>query len=265
MNNVAVSCYWRSVYNLYTCVNLLSHCLPVCMPVGLIKFFGHMAVTSEDLPSLVQQYPQFLSLVYQFLPNPHDSTMWSIAVDTFGLLGSKVNTRKALLEQPTDTEQSMKALGNFVSNASTEIRVRSLSAVVQILSCPEPSDEESVNRVWYSLLGAKIFTTLMLIIKQPFPELRHNGFKVLLAMAASEWGQREMNSNGGFLEYLLDRGTEPDKEGKELKFEIVHTMATSLCAESVWGNVDLLKLKKYDREGPFYFPTDTTVATEGSV
>lgn len=105
----------------------------------------------------------------------------------------------------------------------------------------------------------------MSIARQPFADLRHAALKVILSLAPYEWGQREMMAHGGFLEYLLDRHTEADKEGKELKYEIVHVMVESVCAEEVYGNVDFLKLRKFNREGPFYYTSDTTVATEGSV
>ncbi len=234
---------------------------------GLIKFFGHVAMSSTDVLSLVRGYPHFLPIVLQALPTPHDTTLWGIAVDTFALLASKMNTRAVLLEQSVNTEECIKALGSFIINGPTEIRVRSLEAASQILSCPEQVDsEESVSRIWFSLLGPKLFSTLMSLVKQPFPVIRHSALKVFLIMAGHEWGQKIMNSNGGFIEFLLDRSTESEKKGRELKYEIVCVLAASSCAESLWGNVDLLKLKKYEREGAFYAlsRSEVVVATEGS-
>lgn len=238
---------------------------PFFISVGLIKFFGHTAMYSVNVPSLVHQYPRFLPLILQALLTPHDTTLWGISLDTFALLASNIKSRAALLELSASTEQCLKALGNFIINGSTDVRIRTLDAVSQILSCPEQVDyEESVTRKWFTILGPRVFSALISIVKQPFPELRRPVLKVFLAMAGSEWGQKEMRSIGGFLEYLLDRHTETEKEGRELKYEIVQAMATSSYAESVWGNVDLLKLKKYEREGPFYSQSDVTVATEGS-
>ena len=239
------------------------------MYTGLIKFFGHMAVSKQhpDLPPLLSIYPEFLTVVFQALPNPHDHTLWGIAIDTFGVLGSTENSRKLLKEHLSETTQSLRSLGSFLSSGSPEVRTRALRSLAMIVSCPESSSswEESTSLQWFRTLSPKSFTLLMSIAKQPFADLRHAALKVMLSMAHYEWGQREMVAYGGFLEYLLDRQTEPDKEGKELKYGIVHVMVESPCAEEVCGNVDFLKLRKFNREGPFYYTVDSSVATEGSV
>ncbi len=233
------------------------------LSVGLIKFFGHVAMSSVDVSSLARQYPRFLPLVLEALLNPHDTSLWGIAIDTFALLASNIKSRAVLLELSASTEQCLRRLGDFIVNGTVEVRIRTLAAVSQILLCTEQVDcEESVSRKWFSILGPRVFSTLVSVAKQPFTELHRAVLKVFLAMVGSKWGQKEMSSYGGFLEYLLDRRTESEKEGRELKYEIVRVMATSSYAESVWESADLLKLKKYEKEGPFHFQADTAVATE---
>ena len=138
---------------------------------------------------------------------------------------------------------------------------------MMLLSCPEGHGqkwEESTSLQWFNMMHPKLLAVLMSIVKQPFQDLRLAGLHVFLTMSAFEWGQRQFQQHAGFLEYLLDRSTEPDKEGKEIKYEIVHRLvASGSVAEKVFGNVDLLKLRKYEREGPFYSAADTTVALEG--
>lgn len=223
-------------------------------------------MSSVDVSSLVRQYPRFLPLVLEALPSSHDTTLWGIAVDTFALLASNIKSRTVLSELSASTEQCLRAFGSFIINGSVDVRVRTLGAVSQILSCQEEVDcEESTCRKWFSILGPRVFSTLMSIVKQPFSELHRAALKVFLAMAGSEWGQKELHSHGGFLEYLLDRRTESDKEGRELKYAIVQAMINSSCVESVWGSADVLKLKKYETDGPFYIQSDAAVATEGSI
>ena len=86
----------------------------------------------------------------------------------------------------------------------------------------------------------------------------------MLEMCGHEWGQWEMQCCSGFLEYVLDRNTESDKEGKDLKYEIVHRMVASEYGEVVWGNVNMMKMKMYDQEGPYFQRGDTSVAIEGA-
>ena len=218
-----------------------------------------MAVISE-------RYPEFLRLVVQAVPSPSNSTLWGTAVDTFGVVASSPSGRRALLNMEDDTKAALTSLGEMVVNAQPDVRVRCLRALSMLLSCREEGErwEESVSLHWFNTLHRNPFQILMSIVKQPFQDLRIAGLRVLLVMSSFEWGQRLFHSHPGFLEYLLDRTTEPDKEGKELKYEIVHSMvASGSVAEGVFGSVDLLKLKRYEREGPFYSAVDTSVALEG--
>ena len=218
-----------------------------------------MAVISE-------RYPEFLRLIVQAVPSPSNTTLWGTAVDTFGVVASSESGRKALLNIEADTKAALKFVGELIVSGQPDLRVRCLRALSMILSCDEGVEnwEESLSLKWFNSLHKTPFQVLKSIVKQPFQDLRVAGLRVLLVMSSFEWGQRLFHSQPGFLEYLLDRTTEPDKEGKELKYDIVHKMvASGPVAEAVFGNVDLLKLKRYEREGPFFSTTDTSVALEG--
>lgn len=52
------------------------------------------------------------------------------------------------------------------------------------------------------------------------------------------------------MECLLNRNTETNAEGKQLKFDVVCRLIE--CGASLIPPEDLLKLKLYRREGPFY-------------
>lgn len=234
---------------------------------GLLKFFGHVCLTEDaDMEVICERFPEFLRLVLHSVPSPSNTSVWGTAVDTFGVLGSTDSGRRALLSVEAETKSALNSLGEFIVNGHPDVRTRSLRALSMLLSCTEGCDnwEESVSLQWFNTIHINPFPILMSIVKQPFQDLRVAGLHVLLTMASFEWGQRIFSSHAGFLEYLLDRKTEPDKEGRELKYEIVHCIVTTgETAEKVFGNVDLLKLRKYNREGPFFSAADTTVAMEG--
>ena len=242
-------------------------CVCLCV-IGLLKFFGTVSLSkTADSASICERYPEFLRLILEAVPSPNNTTLWGTAVDTFAVLGSSESGRRALLNMEAEIRMSLKCLGEFIANGHSDIRTRTLRAVSMLLSCPEGCDqkwEESTSLQWFNILHPKLLPVLMSLVKQPFQDLRLAGLRVLLTMSSFEWGQRQFQQHAGFLEYLLDRSTEPDKEGRELKSEIVHSLVTSgTIAETVFGNIDLLKLRKYDREGPFYSVADTTVAMEG--
>ena len=56
----------------------------------------------------------------------------------------------------------------------------------------------------------------------------------------------------GFLEYMLDRRTEHDKEGKELKYKILKTISKSITAKENIGMDYYERICNYVEEGPFY-------------
>ena len=211
------------------------------------------------------QYPQFLELTLKAALEPQDETLWGVAIDTIGLLSSSLSGRTLLLSKQQDTNKVLKKLGQLLDNAPSVTRCRALRCVSMLVSCEEDCNyEQSLSRQWLLEIHPRAFSLLLSVARQPFTDLRLAGLAVLVGMSRWEWGQREMQSSPGFLEYLLDRKTEPDREGKEMKFEIVHHIASSECCETIWASMDLLKIKKYDREGPFFFIGDTTVAIEGA-
>lgn len=211
------------------------------------------------------QYPQFLELTLEAALTPQEETLWGVAVDTFGLLSSSLSGRTLLLTKHQSTSKVLERLGELINGAPTPVRCRALRCVKMMVSCMEEcSWEHSMSRQLLMEIHPRALQLLLSVGRQPFADLRLAGLAVILGMAAWEWGQREMQVCPGFLEYLLDRKSEPDKEGKELKYAIVHRIVSTECGEVVWGNVHMMKMKIYDREGPFHYVGDTTVAIEGT-
>lgn len=233
----------------------------------MLKFFGTVCVCAGgEAARLAEQYPHFLQLTLEAALAPQDETLWGVAVDTFALLSSSQAGRSLLLSQDQATKRVLRQLGEFIAGSSpSAVKCRALQAVSSMVSCVEDCTwQQSISHQWFSLVHPDLFKVLISIARQPFADLCLAVLGVLVEMAAWEWGQREMQRFPGILEYLLDRNSEPDKEGKERKFEIVHKLVGSDCGDAVWSNVDMMKLRKYDREGPFYYTGDTTVALEGA-
>ena len=251
----------------YSCAYVFVKLYLISIFIGLLKFFGHTSLQkSTDLPAVCSQYPEFLQLVFQTVHTPHEITLWGVAMDTLGVLGSSLSGRKVLLCSETEMTSALQFIGECVVSAASDVRIRALRAVAMLLSCEQEVREwdSSTSRKWFNTLHTNMLPTMMSIAKQPFTDLRLAGLGVLLAIAPFEWGQREFHSHPGFLEYLIDRKTENTKEGKEMKYNIVHSIAVSDYAEKVFDSPELLKLKQYDREGPFFYTADTTIAFDGS-
>jgi 26S proteasome non-ATPase regulatory subunit 5 len=110
-----------------------------------------------------------------------------------------------------------------------------------------------------------ILPILIQIAKQPFVDLRLAAYRCLLELTRSSWSLHAMNNEPGFIEFLLNRSTEKDKEGKEAKFAIIHSICqNSEEAKLAIGNVNYLKLRRYINEGVFYVEREANVAFDGS-
>lgn len=235
--------------------------------LGIIKFFAHYCQLSNiDLTSVCTLYPDFLQTVLIAITQPEDEIVWGVALDTFALFGSTVKGREALDLYNEETIVAIKALGQFVMQSKSELRVHSLKALSLIMSCDEGSHDDvsrSLSCQWYLLAVPNFVAVVMVIAKQPFPDLRCASLNFLLTISRWRWGQKEIGACPGFMEYLLDRSTERDKISKELKYSIIRTLAASPHCCDVLGNPIYIKLQQYMREGPFFVVTEpASVATE---
>ena len=98
----------------------------------------------------------------------------------------------------------------------------------------------------------------MSVADQPFPELR-----VAILLGVPTLGSDNNEPSSGFREYLLDRSTEKNKEGKEGKYAIIQILADSPTVRDVFGDPYYVQLKTYCSEGPFYVRAQAQVAMEG--
>ena len=120
----------------------------------------------------------------------------------------------------------------------------------------------SLTEQWFSHLFPKPVSVLKSIASQPFTDLRVVAFGVLGTLANLPWGQRLLNSEAGFTEYLLDRSTEKAKEGKDSKYDIVKILAESPTSGDIFGAPYLMRLRHYVNEGPYYVRVEAAVAFE---
>ncbi|KAK3730010.1 hypothetical protein QZH41_000964 [Actinostola sp. cb2023] len=116
----------------------------------------------------------------------------------------------------------------------------------------------------YNGMASTPLESLATVAKQPFEEFRCGALKLMISLAKYEWAQQDMVVCPGYLEYLLDRRTEPEKSGKELKYELIVELIHSTSSRQVFDVPYLLKLREYEREGPFFAKAQAAVAFEGA-
>ncbi|XP_075948014.1 26S proteasome non-ATPase regulatory subunit 5-like [Anarhichas minor] len=148
---------------------------------------------------------------------------------------------------------------------ATELRVRSLDAISQLLTLqPEEQTEDllALTESWFRLLSNQPMDMIRNISTQPFPELHCGALQIFTAIATQLWGQKLMISTPSFMEFVLDRSMGLTKDAKDAKFELVGSLVGSSTAADVLGSQYYIRLKTYLREGPYYVTAVATVATE---
>ncbi|XP_047424913.1 26S proteasome non-ATPase regulatory subunit 5 [Mugil cephalus] len=232
---------------------------------GLVKFFGNLAIM--DSPQQVcETYPVFQNKVFEMALDP-DPAMIGVALDTLGLLGSTVEGKQVLQKTGEKFKSVLSRMSQLASSGATELRVRSLDAISQILTLqPEQQTEDllALTESWFHVLSNQPMDMIQHISTQPFPELHCGALRIFTAIAAQPWGQKLMIRTPGFVEFLLDRTTGQTKEAKDAKFELVGALVSSSTAAEILGSQHYIRLKTYLKEGPYYVSAVAAVGTEGA-
>ncbi|XP_071386710.1 26S proteasome non-ATPase regulatory subunit 5 isoform X2 [Centroberyx affinis] len=232
---------------------------------GLVKFFGNLAIM--DSPQQVcETYPAFQNKVFEMALDP-DPAMIGVALDTLGLLGSTVEGKQVLQKTGEKFKAVLLRMNQLANSGATELRVRSLEAISQLLTLqPEQQTEDllALTESWLHLLSNHPMDMICNISTQPFPELHCGALRIFTAIATQPWGQKLMISTPGFMEFIVDRSTGKTKEAKDAKFELVGALVSSSTAVDILGSQHYLRLKTYLREGPYYVSAVAAVSTEGA-
>ncbi|KAM6941140.1 26S proteasome non-ATPase regulatory subunit 5 [Lycodopsis pacificus] len=230
---------------------------------GLVKFFGNLAIM--DSPQQVcETYPAFQNKVFELALDP-DAAMIGVALDTLGLLGTTVEGKQVLQKAGERFKTVLTRMSQLASAGATELRVRSLDAISQLLTLqPEEQTEDllALTESWFHLLSNQPMEMIRNISTQPFPELHCGALQIFTAIATQLWGQKLMISTPSFMEFVLDRSMGLTKDAKDAKFELVGSLVGSSTAADVLGSQYYIRLKTYLREGPYYVTAVATVATE---
>ncbi|XP_074655352.1 26S proteasome non-ATPase regulatory subunit 5-like [Tubulanus polymorphus] len=230
---------------------------------GLIKFFGNMARLHPK--EMFDQYDLFLKTVFSVLDSS-DVSLSIVAIETVGFVGRTVEGKKALEDHGVNTSVAVRRLGALMRNSPQEIRGRCITSIANLIHLEFEEQTPhllSLTESWFNQIQ-KPMEFVVSMTTQPFEDLRAPLLTLIRSLASLPWGQRRINEHPGFNEYLLNRSTEFDKRGKEMKYAIVRTLVDSPTAQEIFGNPFYLRLREYANEGAFYVRAETQVALEST-
>ncbi|XP_056409161.1 LOW QUALITY PROTEIN: 26S proteasome non-ATPase regulatory subunit 5 [Hyla sarda] len=232
---------------------------------GLVKFFGNLALVDSP-QQICEHYPAFLKKVFD-MATGQEPTMIGVAVDTLGVLASNIEGKQILQKAGSRFIEVFRRIGHHARSSPTELRVRCLDAIASIMFLlPDDHTDDllAMAESWFRSLSTQPIETFRSMAAQPFPELHCGSLKVFTAIANQPWAQRMMIDSPGFVEYIVDRSVDPDKDSKDAKFELVKALIGAKTTAEVFGNQHYLRLRAYHREGPYYVRAVSTVAVEGA-
>ncbi|CAF0964444.1 unnamed protein product [Adineta steineri] len=244
---------------------------------GFIKFFGcyirnYLLLLETNLSNNQQNQllERFLPFLFDILLQTDSNTYVGIGLDTIGFIGKTIHGKEYMLSM-TKFGDFIEKLIQMIRSAQSDIRIRALNCLSDLFYI---STNDRTSTIASSLteqiyrLCNRVFSLLPIIVqiaKQPFVDLRLAAYRCLLELTRSPWSLHAMNNEPGFLEFLLNRSTEKDKDGKETKFAIIQSICqNSDEAKLALGNVNYLKLRRYINEGAFFIEPEANVAFDGS-
>ncbi|KAK8771714.1 26S proteasome non-ATPase regulatory subunit 5 [Amblyomma americanum] len=241
-------------------LNISSDPLGNFLGPGVLKFFGSMGVTSPQ--RLLLDYPQVLGFIFESVQSD-EPTYQVVAAETVGIISSTIQGKRVLQSHEDQMSRYLKTLRQRIESGKVDFKVRYLGALSNVLHIQDRSceDLERLTEHWFGLLGQEPMKMLLSLCRQPFPELRCAALAVVAEVARTAWGQAMLSVQPGFLEYLLDRSTEADKQGKEAKFAIVACLAQA--PPRGFAADDWQRIRTVYHEGPFYAAADAAVTFEG--
>lgn len=230
---------------------------------GLMKFFGSIGTFHPG--KVFNDYSQVVISLFDSLSTV-DFTMLPSGLDTLGILG-RSNEGKKYLEN-TFGDRTKKILGDFGANTHnlpTDLKLRVLDCLSNLFYInPEESDNQvtCITESWYAALSPnnESLEFVFSFAQNPFPDIKGMAFILLKSISQHKWGHQRLLRTGGFIEFLLDRTTEFDKDLVQEKYEIVKKLSES----NVFPASILVQLKKYVEEGAFYVRGIVEVAVEGA-
>lgn len=161
--------------------------------------------------------------------------------------------------------ETLKEIGKSIHNLPTALKVRALNCLETLFQY-DASDATnnqigSITEQWFSSLTENNrLSFVQEFCRNPFPEIKLAALALLRSICNYPWGQRALSNTAGFIEFLLDRNAEFDKDILHEKYNILKTIVNS----REFDENTCQQIRKYVNDGVFYVQGAMEVATEGS-
>lgn len=124
-------------------------------------------------------------------------------------------------------------LGRYMPCLPTDLKVCMLESLNGAFECDAQDVHNnqigSITLEWFACLADETegLTFISNFCRNPFPDLKLPALTLLRTVCRYPWGPAALNATAGFIEYLLDRSAEFDKNVLLAKYEVLKDLTTS--------------------------------------
>ena len=191
------------------------------------------------------------------------AALTSVCCGSVGLLAFCTRSEAAGCSNAADAPSAMMPdavllqVAAAVTHRADDVRAMGMHSLATICAQRHASPAaQSAQRCLFENVGdASVSTVEVLIryLKTPFDDLRHAALRLLSVVVRFDWGVDAVQAAPGFLEWLLNRGTESTLTGSDWKFTIVQALVANeraLTERIAPAFQD--RLRRFEREGRFF-------------
>lgn len=229
---------------------------------GLMKFYGSIAAIHPA--KVYDGYPKVLELLFECLQS-EDLSILPTAYDTLGCISQTSEGKRQIhYKYGAPLKKTLQHFSTVIRNLPNDLKIRLLNCLRSMFfidSVNADNQITTITQTWYDYLSEQDNLNLVMeYIRNPFPDMKRAALGLLKAIVGHRWGQTYLLNTGGFMEYLLDRKQEADKDVVLDKYEVIRLLASSM----VFDEQAASELRRYVSEGAFYVRGITEVAIEGA-
>nr|ADD38948.1 26S proteasome non-ATPase regulatory subunit 5 [Lepeophtheirus salmonis] len=230
---------------------------------GILKFFGNLAYIDPNIVLL--NHPKFINTLNCGLKfADSNNPTYRACIETLGIIAKTQDGRNAI-DDKFNVVAILQPLTLDIRNGKSDVRAISMEIFADFVN-----SGSSVQRNWFMTLGENSTDNsagqvLFQMIKLPFEELQGAAYSILWTISQYEWGVHVISECPGFIEYILNRESGNFKVIKERKCDVIANILKSSDSNNlvnIFGTPNVIKMKQYVRDGPFYIRTEVNVAYE---
>ena len=228
-------------------------------------FFFSLISLPHTAPEVTLYFNPLFSHLFSLLETPEERDT-KMFMESLAHLSSLKEGRKLLNSSSDKIQDALCFCGSQLASGSSSRKDQLLSMFSAILrEYSWMSDGEfyyEQTRSWFRCIGSDAMEKLFVLMKQPFSDQQLGAFSVCQSLAEWKWGQEEMRSCPGLLEFLLNSENISGEDLVYTRFEIISLLANSVTSQETLGASFYVKIREQLSLGAYHVKAQYVVEVE---